>query len=124
MADRTALAVLNCNDCGACCMHVGAPPGLYFAYVSPEDDGVWLTKSEDWRIWQAIPETLQQSLRDYYAAVNAGGVDRVREKMACLWYDAETLRCRHYDHRPQNCRDFGVGEEDCLAVRQLQGIDP
>jgi len=35
----------------------------------------------------------------------------------CLWLDQETLKCKHYDQRPEICRDFVRGGEECLRVR-------
>jgi Fe-S-cluster containining protein len=40
----------------------------------------------------------------------------------CLWYDAETRRCRHYELRPGACRMFEVGSGDCHDARRRSGI--
>jgi Fe-S-cluster containining protein len=70
-----------------------------------------------------MPATLEQALADNHAALFAGRTpDRVKEELPCLWFDAETLRCRHYDYRPPMCREFEVSEEDCLAWRKRCGI--
>jgi Fe-S-cluster containining protein len=42
----------------------------------------------------------------------------------CMWYDAETRRCKHYEYRPETCRDFEVGETACLNWRRTFGVDP
>jgi Fe-S-cluster containining protein len=43
---------------------------------------------------------------------------------ACLWFDAETGRCRHYEYRPRACREFALGGTDCHDARRRAGIDP
>ena len=40
----------------------------------------------------------------------------------CCWLDLTTKRCRRYDERPQACRDYVVGREDCLACRRAFGV--
>ena len=35
----------------------------------------------------------------------------------CFWMDRETRKCRHYEQRPEVCRQFELGGEDCLAMR-------
>lgn len=122
----TPLPVLSCTDppCGACCMHIGVPPGYGF-FCPPEDtpmlDGV--TDLPDYAIWLAMPERLRATLRKYYRAVAAGEIpDRMEEGMPCCWFDHWTRRCRHHEHRPSICRKFAPGEEACLRLRREQGI--
>lgn len=112
-------SVKECPDgCGRCCMHVGTPPGMYAAYLSPKWDGVWMAESPDYELFKAMPPELVQSLRDYYDAVDAGSFDRSGHDVPCLWYDAGTQRCRHYEHRPQACREAVIpGDEHCNEFR-------
>lgn len=99
-------------------MHVGTPPGMYPAYLSPEWDGVWMTESPDYDLFKAMPPELVQSLRDYYDAVDAGALDRAEHAVPCLWFDTEAKRCRHYEHRPEACREAVVpGDEHCNEFR-------
>jgi Fe-S-cluster containining protein len=35
----------------------------------------------------------------------------------CAALDRGTMLCRIYERRPTICRDFAVGESDCLAAR-------
>ena len=35
----------------------------------------------------------------------------------CSWLDVKTKRCSRYDERPQVCRSFPVGCEECLGWR-------
>lgn len=39
----------------------------------------------------------------------------------CLWFDLETRLCKHYNHRPRECREFERGGKGCLKVLKLQG---
>lgn len=42
----------------------------------------------------------------------------------CFWLDLETLRCQHYDHRPDVCRDFKVGGRHCNGWRETYDLTP
>lgn len=42
---------------------------------------------------------------------------RYDQGLPCLWYDAETRQCKHYEHRPEVCREFEMGGDDCLEMR-------
>lgn len=113
----------RCGGCGLCCTHLGTPPGFYPAFLSPHWDGTFLTDSEDYRYFLAMPEAVREELRAYYADLDRGAVpDRAALKLPCLWFDSEAKRCRHYDHRPEVCREFEPGEEDCLRFRKRGGL--
>jgi Fe-S-cluster containining protein len=103
------LPVLNCDNCGACCMHVGAPPG-YGGRVDRAGNWVWLTAHiEDSERLQSMPAALQEGLRRKQ--------DRGLYEQPCHWLDLATRRCVHYDHRPEACRMFEVGGDDCVTLR-------
>ncbi|MFN0052640.1 MAG: YkgJ family cysteine cluster protein, partial [Planctomycetales bacterium] len=36
----------------------------------------------------------------------------------CLWFDPQTRKCRHHEWRPQVCRDYEMGGDECLALRR------
>lgn len=109
MPSRQALPVIkNCDDCGVCCIGQEALPVGY--YLSPTDD-----KS-------ILPPELLAELKALAERFNREGWPCNGEP--CVWYDAETKRCRHHEYRPDICRDFEVGGEDCRRVRRLRGIDP
>jgi Fe-S-cluster containining protein len=40
----------------------------------------------------------------------------------CLWYDAQTRRCRHYQYRPLACCEFEIGGYDCHDARRRAGV--
>lgn len=113
-----------CADCGLCCRHVGTPPGFFAAYCSPHWDGKFLTESEDYATWLAMPAAVRDELRAYYDAVDRGEVaDRARDEVPCLWFDAATKRCRNYESRPQTCREaVEPGDEYCLTFRTEGGL--
>jgi uncharacterized protein len=108
------LPVLNCDGCGACCMHVGNPPGYS---VRIGDNGIFaLTATgENLERLRSMPAAL---LNDLSLNSNRGRYDQ-----CCCWFDPATRRCRHYDFRPTECRTFEVGGVGCLAVRSYHGME-
>lgn len=93
-----SLPVTDCNECGACCLHLSTPPCL-------QSD------------WDSLPEQLMDEIRQARASGR-----RDFDGLGCIWFDHQTRRCRNYDHRPQACKDFEVGGEDCLRVRKRNGV--
>jgi Fe-S-cluster containining protein len=95
-------------------MHVGNPPG-YGGRLDGYGNWVWLTASvEDSERLQMMSAMLQDGLR-----LNA---DRGFSDQPCHWFDLATRRCGHYDQRPEACRMFEVGEDDCVTLRSHHGI--
>jgi Fe-S-cluster containining protein len=93
------LAIIeSCDGCGACCMVIGAPPFL---------DEIDL-----------IPKDLQVLARAQKEAWVAAGEPEV----PCPWLDLATRRCIHYEDRPNVCREYERGQEECLLARQARGI--
>lgn len=118
-------SVTNCDGCGACCRHMGTPPG-YAAFFPLPGHTIpqWARDSVDHARIKAMPATLRASLRRYYQRVWRGQErDRSGLHVPCLWYDEPTGRCRFHEHRPEVCREFEVGGDGCLAVRQVYQID-
>ena len=91
--------VENCDGCGVCCMGESVPPFL------DEID--------------FIPPELQQEVKQYAKLLAAVPYP----PGPCLWFDVTTRKCRHHEHRPNVCREFPIGEEDCLAYRVRWGVD-
>jgi Fe-S-cluster containining protein len=118
----TPLPQIVCEGCGACCRHVGSPPGLYPTYASPVHDGHLLTDSNDWDYWRAMPDPVRRELTEYFRGVLDGRVlERSRAGLPCLWLDQQAGRCRHYQFRPEACRESVVpGDESCLAFRAAE----
>lgn len=97
----------TCNDCGACCLHMGYPPfiGMY-DYDAAHGDEEWL----------ALPREMALECRQ-------GAVDgRGDKELPCIWLDLETKRCRNYSQRPRVCREFEIGESACIVFRIERGI--
>lgn len=103
-------AIDNCNDCGACCTAQEAlPVGWYLGVLRGRRHG--------------LPAELLAELEAFAERFNAHGWPSNGEP--CVWYDADTRRCKHYEHRPDVCRD-GVkpGDDACREWRKVRGIDP
>jgi Fe-S-cluster containining protein len=120
---------VTCDGCGACCMHMGTPPG-YVAFFVCHFDGTigpapWIKGTDEEANFAGLPDGAKRELADYYAAVRAGHTpDRTKDAdTPCLWFDEQTRRCRHHEHRPEVCRGFVVGSEACLVHREQRGID-
>jgi uncharacterized protein len=87
----------TCTGCGgSCCKNQPFPPFLWVDGDMPPDDA-------------------RESLG---AMIMSGARD---EHEPCLWL-TEDGRCSRYDERPEVCRDFEVGSEDCLRVREFHQI--
>lgn len=120
----TSLPVLNCDDCGACCTQIGAPPG-YSVYFPPPNRLIheWAKDGEDYERFKAMPVTIRKRLEVYYRRVYRGLIpDRYTSDMPCLWYDADTRKCKHYEWRPNACRNFEVGGSACINHRERAGV--
>jgi Fe-S-cluster containining protein len=101
----------SCDGCGACCTVVTRPP-FYHVF---EDMG-----EEAWdRLERERPDLVAELHADYQARQESGGPFF---GTPCVWFDAETRRCRHYDFRPLACQMFEVGDEDCRDARRRAGV--
>jgi Fe-S-cluster containining protein len=90
---------LDCLACGACCREV-----YDTVEVGDEDPFVLLH-----------PELVQ----DHHGRLN---LRREGNRCACLIPGPGTWTCRVYDERPQTCRDFEQGGENCLEARRRLGL--
>ena len=92
--------VTTCEGCGVCCREQILPPFL------DEID--------------FIPEALQREVieaRKREAHLLALG-------NPCIWFDEQTRKCIHHADRPNVCREFVIGEEDCLEIRARWLVNP
>jgi Fe-S-cluster containining protein len=110
--------ITNCDNCGACCMHMRTPPHI----VAMDDDGNWSNyggqaTKDFFRLVTAPPEA-QQAIRDRLRT----SYDDIPDESPCAWLDLETKQCRWHEHRPNVCRDFDIGGESCVATREAYEI--
>lgn len=134
---------IACKGCGACCM-MGSPPMYgYLLFV----DGGWAKRQERldkcWQEVQALPEgemresgidtwksmkkdiarieAMPAEARDaivhFWAAKETGKAD---QDDPCCWLDPATKECRWHEYRPETCRDFRAGSNDCHRWRESQ----
>ncbi|MEO1529055.1 MAG: YkgJ family cysteine cluster protein [Planctomycetota bacterium] len=100
-----SLPVVDCDGCGACCMHMGYPAYVLETAKHPAEEN-----------WLSLPADLKRELEKFiadYSSPAQGQLDG-----PCFWFDAETRRCKHHEHRPRVCRDFVVGCNQCLDWRK------
>jgi uncharacterized protein len=105
-----SLPILDCDNCGACCMEQGSPPGYTLLLA-----GMPVWDKDDTERFEALPAEALEILRQYKSDLLA---NRVTCDGPCVWLDRETKRCRFYEHRPQICRDFERGSEACRTWRE------
>ena len=100
--------IVDCEGCGACCLHMGFP-----AYLTEE------SPSGPEPAWKNLPDDLRaeilESMEGYKPRIT--GLDG-----PCTWFDPETKSCRHHEHRPQVCRDFQIGSPECRDWRRVYNI--
>ncbi|MGI9472127.1 MAG: YkgJ family cysteine cluster protein [Rubripirellula sp.] len=97
--------VEDCEGCGACCLHMGYPSYLTGSAHQPPEPH-----------WVSLPDSLRHELEQYAEAYQAPGEGELDGP--CVWFDLDTRRCKHHEHRPQVCRDFRIGSQDCLGWRK------
>ena len=97
------LPIVNCDGCGACCLHFGHP--MFFR--SEGGRGPFEPQ------YYKLPDHLREEYDNYMAEMDGDDSGE-----PCIWLDFETRKCRHYEHRPEVCRSFEVGGEDCIRLRQ------
>jgi Fe-S-cluster containining protein len=98
----------NCDNCGVCCHGQAGLPITYYTVLEPD---------------YPLPIALRQEIEDTLANWTANGDwQGPQDGDPCVWYDQQTKRCIHHEFRPDICRDFEVGGEDCLRIRQETGI--
>ena len=68
--------------------------------------------------WVDVPEPLKTELESHIS-----GLEEIDMGQPCIWFNPETLKCNHYEHRPQMCRDFEIGNPHCRRMRLERGVD-
>lgn len=80
---------ITCQDCDACCCQ------LEVMLICDRDIPPRLTADDRW----------------------GGQVMRRLDDGWCAALDRDSMRCTIYAGRPDICRDFAMGDSDCVAVR-------
>jgi len=104
----TTLPIIDCNDCGLCCSQLVYPP-----FYGPDDPSFAALERDR----PDLAEQLAIDREDRHRRFQAGDMT-ADWGVPCSWLDPATKLCRNYDHRPDICRDFELGGEDCLRIRQ------
>lgn len=88
-ADRLGVEAISCGNCQACCCRLEV--------MLIGDDGIpeEFTSQDQWGGW------VMRRLDDGW----------------CAALDRSTMRCTIYQQRPAICRDYEMGESDCLEQR-------
>jgi Fe-S-cluster containining protein len=110
MTNPAELTVVeSCSGCGACCQSLPAPP--YKVVVTPDGR---LEPSP-----RGVPADVERLLAAPQVAreIRQQRLDSGQNHGPCCWLDPATRGCRWYEFRPEVCRVFEMGSEDCLAVR-------
>ena len=85
-------------------MHMGYPAYLHDLQTQPDEVH-----------WTNLPSELKEQLLRYianYKPPREGELDG-----PCVWLNLDSRRCEHHEYRPQVCRDFDIGSQDCLDWR-------
>jgi Fe-S-cluster containining protein len=99
-------AFYECDGCAACC-------GTYAIFASREDaqrEPRIAAETQELAAWLETPEWAYRLFPLPFHE-------------ACCFLDDEG-RCTIYATRPQICREFAAGSEDCQRVRSLRGLAP
>ncbi|MEO6976654.1 MAG: YkgJ family cysteine cluster protein [Gallionella sp.] len=88
--DTNNSPVVSCSNCAACCCRLEV-------MLMGDDENVpaEFTIQDQWDGW------VMRRLDDGW----------------CAALDRDTMKCTIYEHRPTICRDYQVGESDCLDQR-------
>ncbi len=92
-AAETAVDGFDCQSCGACCVEAGA------VILADEDD---------------VPGPLVQHVANLRCMVTEGTSFRCA---ALLGTVGRSVGCAIYRRRPEVCRSFDAGSDECLSAR-------
>lgn len=112
----------SCDNCGACCRGQESPPG-YLLLLHFEPDLDRLDDPDVVRL-REMPGEARREIEDYIERLRRGEMPYHAIWPACLWYDPNRRSCRWHEWRPEICRDFAVGSQECREWRQEYRIGP
>ena len=110
----------SCSGCGACCLEQESPP-MYIAYLAGGAPADAPDSFGDAERVNSLPDHLRLELLAYIEHLRSGK-SHPRDG-CCIWFDEKTRGCRNYEWRPQICRDFERGTEECRNWRNVYGVD-
>ncbi len=100
----------SCDGCGVCCLVHGHQPVLYYVLKSqPAFADVWVDRADVDRMDQVPNEARGDVMRANIAS------------RRCCWL-GDDMRCKWHEWRPECCRRFEVGCDECLEIRERMGI--
>lgn len=112
--------IADCKGCGACCLHVGTPPGFAAWFPPPgkslKDTASFRRGNPDAAIVSKMPAEVTALLKAGFA--EAWASDRSGQNVPCFAWDSLSRQCRIHKHRPSVCRSFEVGGDDCQRLRK------
>jgi Fe-S-cluster containining protein len=118
MKKRQALPLItNCltpEPCGVCCHGQEALPLGYWLGI---ESGQYA--DPDGRVLPADLLAELHALADEFTRTDTWP----SHGEPCVWYDAQTKRCRHHQWRPDICVEFKIGGDHCRRRRREEGID-
>ena len=88
----------NCLNCGCCCLQVGMPP-----FTGQEIN--------------LLPKEIKKVIQFHWR----NDQDRPYGN-PCYFFNFKTCKCAIYDNRPNTCRDYEAGSEDCRDVRRRRFV--
>ena len=89
MIDPVVSSAISCETCKACCCR------LEVMLMGDDQPPPHLTDEDEWGGW------VMRRLDDGW----------------CAALDRNTMRCTIYERRPSICRDYQMGDSDCLEER-------
>ena len=92
-----------CEGCGLCCMNQPCPPFK----IGPV-----------FEVQERTPPGYPEQNKAFVFS------PRCRDGDPCIWLDRPSGLCLHYDDRPEICREFRVGCEDCNRMRAKAKLKP
>ena len=130
--------IADCNGCGVCCFHMGYP-----AFILPREpmtdeqidaNPMLLEKiKKDSKLrddlkaghpgesyWHELPDDLRAEWMAFVADYDPPdyGKDPKTFDGPCIWFDMESRQCKNHLHRPNVCRDFETGSDECHEWRR------
>jgi Fe-S-cluster containining protein len=111
--------IADCQDCGACCLDVGAPPDYVALSLNPDlaRDATFVDDAN------RLPRLPAEALRLLAAYLDSTESNPSGRNGVCVWFDGVTKRCGFYDWRPSTCRIFEISSPGCRLYRRRHGVE-